>query len=105
LKPASLEKDVALTWKRPFAARWKTQLSEGGVKTTYAFRNAKGTVWRGVAGSYDYPAWFDGESAFFHLGKKVPPKGEAIIYFLEGSDSTSTVLAPVDVMKPPSADR
>ena len=99
LKPAFLEKDVPLTWKRPFAAKWKTQLSEGGVKTTYAFRNAKGTVWRGVAGSYDYPAWFDGESAFFHLGKKVPPKGEAIIYFLEGSDSTSTVLAPVDVMK------
>jgi hypothetical protein len=99
LKPASLEKDVALTWKRPFAARWKTQLSEGGVKTTFAFRHAKGTVWRGVAGSYDYPAWFAGENAFFHLGKKVPPKGEAIIYFLEGSDTPPTVLTPVDVMK------
>lgn len=99
LKPASLEKDVALTWKRPFAARWKTQLSEGGVKTTFAFRNAKGTVWRGVAGSYDYPAWFDGEDAFFHLGKKVPPKGEAIVYFLEGCDTPPMVLTPVDVMK------
>jgi hypothetical protein len=99
LKPASLEKDVALTWKRPFPARWKTQLSEGGVKTTFAFRNAKGTVWRGVAGSYDYPAWFDGENAFFHLGKKVPPKGEAIVYFLEGSDTPPLVLTPVDIMK------
>jgi len=99
LKAASLEKDVALAWKRPFAARWKTQLSEAGVKTTFAFRNAKGTVWRGVAGSYDYPAWFDGEDAFFHLGKKVPPKGEAIVYFLEGCDTPPIVLTPVDVMK------
>ena len=69
------------------------------MKTTFAFRNAKGTVWRGVAGSYDYPAWFDGEDAFFHLGKKVPPKGEAIVYFLEGCDTPAMVLTPVDVMK------
>jgi hypothetical protein len=99
LKPAFLEKDVPLTWKRPFPARWKTQLSEGGVKTTYAFRHAKGTVWRGVAGSYDYPAWFDGENALFHLGKKVPPKGEAIVYFLEGNDTPPAVLTPVEVMR------
>src|SRR5438093_782506 len=35
LKPAYLEKDVAINWKRPFPAKWKTQLSEAGVKTTF----------------------------------------------------------------------
>jgi hypothetical protein len=99
LKSSFLEKDVELPWKRPFPARWKTQLSEGENRTTYAFREAKGTVWRGVAGSYLYPAWFDGEKAMFTLGKKVPPRGEAIVYFLEGSDTPPDVMTPVDVMK------
>ena len=99
LKAASLEKDVALPWKRPFSARWKTQLSEAGVKTSFAFRGSKGTVWRGVPGSYNYPAWFDGENAYFHLSKKVPPKGEALIYFLEGQNTPLTVSTPVDVVK------
>src|SRR5207249_2120217 len=31
LKPTYLEKDVALTWNRPFAAKWKTQLTEADV--------------------------------------------------------------------------
>lgn len=99
LKPAYLEKDVALTWKRPFPARWKTQLSEAGVRTTFAFRESKGTVWRGVPGSYNYPAWFEGENAFYHLSKKVPPKGESILYFIEGQDTPLTVSTPVDVMQ------
>ena len=99
LKANFLEKDVALTWKRPFPAKWKTQLSEAGVKTTYAFRQAKGTVWRGVPGSYDYPAWFDGDAAFLRLGKKVPPKGDALIYFIEARDTPATITTPVDILK------
>ena len=99
LKPAYLEKDVTLTWKRPFAAKWKTQLSEAGVKTTFAFRESKGTVWRGVPGSYNYPVWFDGENTFYHLSKKVPPKGESIIYFLEGQDTPLSISTPIDIMK------
>ena len=99
LKPAFLEKDVALAWKKPFAAKWKTQLSEAGVRTTFAFREAKGTVWRGVPGSYDYPAWFVGDIANFHLSKKVPPKGESLIYFLEGQDTPASVSTPVEIMK------
>jgi hypothetical protein len=99
LKPTYLEKDVALAWKRPFAAKWKTQLSEASVRTTFAFREAKGTVWRGVPGSYNYPAWFDRDTAFYHLSKKVPPKGESLIYFLEGQDTPVSVSTPVDIMK------
>jgi hypothetical protein len=94
-----LEKDKTIEWKAPFMARWKTQLIEGNVKTSYAFRHAKGTVWRGVAGSYNYPVWFEGAKANFSLSKKVPPKGEAVIYFLEGEDTPAGVLTPVDVLK------
>ncbi len=99
LKAGFLEKDVPLAWKRPFPAKWKTQLSEAGVGTTYAFRQAKGTVWRGVPGSYDYPAWFEGETAMLRLGKKVPPKGDALIYFLEARETPASVVTPVDLLK------
>jgi hypothetical protein len=99
LKPAYLEKDVALTWKRPFAAKWKTELLEAGVRTTFAFREAKAQVWRGVPGSYNYPVWFDGDSTYYHLSKKVPPKGESLVYFLEGQDTPLSISTPVDIMK------
>ncbi len=99
LKANFLEKDVALAWKPPFPAKWKTQLSESGVRTTYAFRQTKGTVWRGVSGSYDFPAWFDGDAAFLHLGKKVPPKGDALIYCVEPRDTPLAIQTPVDILK------
>lgn len=99
LKPAYLEKDVSLTWKKPFAAKWKTQLTEATVRTTFAFRESMGQIWRGVPGSYNYPVWFDGDKAVYHLSKKVPPKGESLIYFLEGQETPTSVLTPVDIMK------
>ncbi len=95
-----LEKDVASQWKRPFPAKWVTQLWEGDVRTTYTFREAPpGTIWRAVGGWYNYPIWFDGDATWFHLSKKVLPKGESIIYFLEGRDAPASVWTPVDIMK------
>jgi len=99
LKAAYLEKETGIQWKKPFAAKWKTQLDEAGVKTTFGFREAKGEIWRGVPGSYKYPVWFNGPNAFYHLSKKVPPKGDSIIYFLEGQDTPSWVASPVDILK------
>jgi len=99
LKPSYLEKDVAVNWKRPFPAKWKTQLLEAGVKTTYKFRKSKDKIWRAITGNYTYPVWFKGENTFYRLGKKIPPKGESIIYFLERKGTPVSVSAPVDIMK------
>ncbi len=99
LTPAFLEKDVAIKWEKPFPAKWKTQLAEAGVKTTFAFKEAKAEIWRGVPGSYSYPVWFNGDDAFYHLSKKVPPKGESLIYFLEGQETPPGVSTPVDLMR------
>ena len=99
LTSAFLEKDVPLSWKRPFPAHWKTQLDEAGVTTTFAFHESKGQIWRGVPGSYSYPTWFDGDQAFFHLSKKVPPKGASVIYFLEGDGTPDSVATPAEVLK------
>jgi hypothetical protein len=99
LAPSFLEKDVTIAWKRPFAAKWKTQLDEAGVRTTFAFKDAKAEIWRGVPGSYSYPVWMNGEDTLYHLSKKVPPKGESLIYFLEGQDTPPTICTPVDILK------
>ena len=99
LKPSYLEKDVAINWKRHFPAKWKTQLLEAGVKTTYKFRESKDKIWRAITGHYTYPVWFEGENTFYSLGKKIPPKGESIIYFLERKGTPLSVSTPVDIIK------
>ena len=100
LTPSYLERDVAINWKRPFSAKWVTQLYEGEVKTTFKFRESRlNRIWRGMIGSYSYPVWFSGDNAFYHLGKKVPPKGESIIYCLERKNTPVSVSTAVDIMK------
>lgn len=99
LKPSYLEKDVTIQWKRPFSAEWVTLLDEGGVKATFAFREFKGQIWRAAAGMYIYPVWFNGDNALYHLSKKVTPKGESLIYFLEGKGTPASILTPVDILK------
>jgi len=99
LKPAYLEKDVAMGWKRPFPAKWTTQLLEAKVRTTFTFRQSKDKIWRGVTGHYVYPVWFDGPDAYCRLSKKIPPKGESVIYFVEGKDTPASITTPVDILK------
>ena len=99
LKLSYLEKDVTSSWKRPFPAKWVTQLNEAGVKATFAFRESKGQIWRGVPGMYTYPVWFDGNNAVYRMSKKVLPKGESVVYFLEGQGTPASVATPVDILK------
>jgi hypothetical protein len=83
LLPTYLGKDVEIDWKKPFPAKWKTQLLEGEIETTFPFITQKDRIWRPNFGFYEYPVWFEGEKAFFTFGKKVPPSEQALIYALE----------------------
>ncbi len=86
-----LGRDIEIDWRKPFPAKWKTQLLEGEIETSFDFRNWKHRVWRPNFGFYQYPVWHEGNTAFFHLGKRVPPSGQPLIYALEGHRDT-----PVD---------
>ncbi|MBT4482689.1 MAG: hypothetical protein HOC71_03315 [Candidatus Latescibacteria bacterium] len=110
IKPSYLEKDIAVRWNRPFHAKWITQLYEDGIKTTFPFIRPETPYFRGEAffrsglGTYTYPLWFKsehlGERPYYRLGKKIPPKGDSIIYFLEGRDNIPVpVSSPVDILK------
>jgi len=99
LQASFLEKDVPINWKKPFAAKWVTQLLEAEVPTTFTFRESKGKIWRGVIGGYSYPVWFDKENTFYRLSKRIPPQGESLIYFLERNHTPASVTAPVDILK------
>ncbi len=99
LKPSQLEKEFTSPWRRPFPAKWKTQLQEGTARTTFAFREGPLEIWRGVEGSYPYPVWFDGENARFRFSKKIPPKGVALIYFTEGRETPPGVRTPAEMLK------
>jgi hypothetical protein len=100
LKPSYLEKDISIGWKRPFPAKWITQLLEDGVKTTFTFREYRpDNFWRGGVGFYPYPVWFEDGATFCRLGKKIPPKGKSLIYCLERKGTPASVTTPVDIMK------
>jgi len=88
LLPTYLENDVEVKWKRPFTARWKTELLENDVRTAFVFGERKDTGWRPFLGFYTHPVWFDGEKTMMHLAKKIPPEGHAFIYPLEGHERT-----------------
>jgi len=100
LKPSYLERDISIGWKRPFAAKWITQLLEDDVKTTFTFREIRPKrFWRGGVGSYPYPVWFKDGTTFYRLGKKIPPKGKSLVYCLERKGTPASVTTPVDIMK------
>jgi hypothetical protein len=99
LKPSYLEKDIAINWERPFPAKWITQLRELGIRTTYRFRGFRGRIGRYGLGGYIYPVWFEGNNTYYRLGKKIPPEGESLIYFLERKGTPVSVSAPADIMK------
>jgi hypothetical protein len=99
LTPDYLEKDVTSHWKRPFAAKWKTQLYEEDLRTTFAFRPSKAEIWRGVPGSYQYPVWLEGDQALYHMSKKIPPRGESVVYCLEPQETPPAISTPVDILK------
>lgn len=99
LKPSYLEKDVTVNWNKPFPAKWKTQLPEAGVKTSFTFRESRQNIWRAIVGRYIYPVWFEGDKTFYRLGKKIPPGGESVIYFLERKGTPDSVPTPVDIMR------
>ncbi|MFC1713355.1 hypothetical protein ACFL6S_06800 [Candidatus Poribacteria bacterium] len=100
-----LGKDIAIDWQKPFSAKWKTQLLEGEIETNFHFEDWKRRTWRPNFGFYEYPVWFEGEQAFFHLGKRVPPDGQALVYALEKHGNTPVEFArqhidPVPALEP-----
>lgn len=98
LKSTMLERDVAISWKPPFPAMWLTQLYEDEVKTTFEFHYERDHTWRGGVGNYIYPVWFSDGKTMLSLGKKIPPQGEAVFYFLESVDATpAQVTSPIEV--------
>jgi hypothetical protein len=117
-------KDVKLGWKKPFSAIWKTQLFENeDVKTSYPFKDkmrmenivrfpngsskylAEGRGHRASIGYYPWPVWFEGDKAFIHLSKKIPPTGRILIYALEGNENTAKGFVKRNVGEVPSLTR
>ncbi|HOZ50113.1 MAG TPA: hypothetical protein PLO37_26290 [Candidatus Hydrogenedentes bacterium] len=88
-----LEKDIAIDWQRPFPAVYRTQLPLHGESTTwrtFLFWDHAGEQWRPETGAHVYPAYFDGDRAHLCLSKRIPPKGDAVIYPYE--DGAVTLL-------------
>ncbi len=64
-------KDVAIDWKRPFPAGWKTNFCRKKRNLSIDFKKERYTRWKPEEGFIVWPCWFDGEKAFLHLNRKV----------------------------------
>lgn len=86
-----LEKDIGIEWKRPFPATYKTQLPLRGETTTprtFVFRKKPNSQYRPEVGNCAWPVWFEADRAYMRLSKKIPPRGDAIIYPMEDGEKT-----------------
>ncbi len=87
---AHLEKDVVIDWNKPFKAVYKTQLplrAENTTVRTCRLHRERDAQFRPECGSHVWPLWGD-EEINLHLSKKIPPKGDAIIYPIEEGDDS-----------------
>ena len=93
-------KDIAIDWKRPFPAGWKTNFCARRRSFSVNF-GTRFTQWLPEEDFFVWPCWFDGEKTFFHLNKKVLKYRDiAIIYPLEREKTTPTgVDTPVDILR------
>ncbi len=91
LQAGYLEKDREIEWRRPFAATYKTQLvlkGETATPRTFVFQKKPNRQYRPEVGECAWPVWFEGDGAYMRLSKKIPPRGEAIIYPMEDGEKT-----------------
>ncbi len=102
LNSSYLEKDVVIGWKKPFFAPWRVQIYVDGIATDLYIKGKRSRYWGGIVrGWWDFPVWFEGKKTHFYFTKKIPPIGDAIIYFFdffEGTRSTY-IETPVDIMR------
>ncbi len=101
--PSHLERDTTSEWQRPFGGKWVTQLPEDQVPTTYTFGSSEldstRSPWRAGIGTYRYPVWFEGATAVYRMGKKIPPVGVSVVYCAERTSETpASVLCLYDVV-------
>lgn len=88
---AYLEKTVPLDWRRPFPAVYKTQLAMRGETTTvrtFTFLKKTNVQYRPEVGTCVWPVWFQDETPMMRLSKRIPPRGDAIIYPFDEGDRT-----------------
>lgn len=86
-----LERDVEIEWKPPFPATYKTQLPLRGETTTlrtFVFQKKPNRQYRPEVGDCAWPVWFEGDRSYMRLSKKIPPRGDAVIYPMEDGKKT-----------------
>lgn len=104
LRPAYLERDTAIGWKRPLEAKWIGNffVDSEAIEWPFYFRHERVKLWgRWIRGWFYYPFWFEGDRTIVHFEKRFPPTGELLIYFLEAHPihPDSSTGSPVGVME------
>jgi len=77
------ERDSEMDWKPSYEAQYRTQLPMRGETTTlrsFVFRMEREELPNPEVGNCIWPVWFDRGRPMVHVGKRIPARGEAIVY-------------------------
>lgn len=102
LRPAYLEKDAVIGWKRPFEAKWigRFYIESEAISYPFYFAGEKRKLWgRYMRSWYEFPVWFDGDKTCLHFEKKFPPQGDLLIYCLEKHRKAAGPASPVEILQ------
>ncbi len=103
LELGHLEKNVPLEWKPAVQATYRTQLplrAETTTPRTFEIKRQPNVQFCPEVGACDWPMWMEDGQPILRLSKKIPPKGEAILYpFSDGPKSLMGFLERTPVGK------
>ena len=104
LREPYADRDIALGWKRPFAAKWRANLCFQRRNDSWEFHDAKSSGFMYLYSAIVWPCWFDGAEGFVHLAQRFlrvkGPMESVLIYPSDRKQETPlTTMTPVDIVR------
>ena len=98
------DRDIALGWKRPFAAKWRANFCFQRRNDSWDFHDGKTSSWMYLYQAIVWPCWFDGAEGFVRLSRRFlgvkGPMEFVLVYPSDRKQETPlTTLTPVDIVR------
>ena len=104
LQGPSADRDIALGWKRPYAAKWRANFCCQRRNDSWDFEDRKTTAWMYLYQEIVWPCWFDGENGLVRLSRRFldvkGPMEFVLVYPADRKKETPlAVFTPVDIVR------
>jgi len=104
LQEPKADRDIALPWNRPFAAKWRANFCCQRRNDSWDFQDRRTNAWMYLYQEIIWPCWFDGDRGLVRLSRRFlgvkGPMEFVLVYPADRKkDTPLTVLTPVDIVR------